>query len=113
VFGGVVVPLLVKQLEPDLPHGALGPLVQHYAAIAHVMQAITVATSPTHKFEVEDVALGRKALVGLVVGNPLLNGQGLLVGFHACKLQKAQRNFSPSTRATERTFPLTVSLLSA
>jgi hypothetical protein len=52
------MPLLIKQLEPDLPDGALCPLVQDHAAITHVMQAITVAASSPNKFEVEDVALG-------------------------------------------------------
>ena len=95
VFGGVVMPLLIKQFEPDLPYGALRPLVQDYATISHVMQAITVATSPPNKFEVEDVALG---CMVLVVGNPLLNGQGVFAGFHAGTLQKVQRSVGPLSR---------------
>lgn len=100
MFGGVVMPLLIKQFEPDLPRGALGPLVQVNAAIAHVKQAFTVAASPSNKFEVKDVALGCTGLVGLVVGNPLLIRRGIFAGIHAGTPQKAQRNFSPSARAT-------------
>jgi hypothetical protein len=108
VLGGEVMPLLIKQLEPDLPDGALCPLVQDHAAISHVMQAVTVAAAPTHKFEVEDVALGRLGLIGLVVGNTLINGQWIFAGCHEGTLQKAQRNFSSAARATERTLPLFV-----
>lgn len=105
VFGGVVMPLLIKEFEPDLPHGALGPLVQDDATISHVMQAVTVAAPPPHKFEVEDVTLGCSGLVGLVVGNLLLYGKEFLTGFHAGTLLKAQRNFGPATRATGRILP--------
>jgi hypothetical protein len=59
------------------------------------MQAVTVAAASTHKFEVEDVALGCS---GLVVGNPLLNGQGVFAGFHAGTLQKVQRSVGPLSR---------------
>jgi hypothetical protein len=53
------------------------------------MQAVTVAATPPNKFEVEDVALGCRGLVVLVVGNPLLNGQGIFAGFHGGALQKS------------------------
>jgi hypothetical protein len=86
VLGCVVVPLLVEQLEPDLPHRALCTLVQDDTAIMHVMQAVNVAAAPTHKFEVEDVALGLMGLIGLVVGNPLRNRQGVFSGLHAGSL---------------------------
>jgi hypothetical protein len=52
----------------------------------HVMQAVNVAAAPTHKFEVEDVALGLMGLIGLVVGNPLRNRQGVFSGLHAGSL---------------------------
>lgn len=66
------------------------------------MQAVTVAATPPNKFEVKDVVF--RGLVGLVVSNPLFNGLGVFAGFHAGTLQKAQRNFCPASRATERDF---------
>ena len=83
------MPLLVKQFEPDLPHGALCTLIQDHTAITHVMQAITVAASSPNKFEVEDVALGGRVLVELARGNPLLNGQEVIAGFQGGTFQKA------------------------
>lgn len=47
------------------------------------MQAVTVAAAATHKLELVNVAGGWSGVVGLVVGNPLLDGQDFLVWFHA------------------------------
>lgn len=102
MLGGEAVPFQVKQFEPDLPHGALTALVQDHTPVTHVMQSLTVTATPAHELELVDVAFGGGVLVLLARGNPLLDGLGFGVGFHADTLQKAQHSFGPASRTTGR-----------
>jgi hypothetical protein len=46
------------------------------------------------------INFGGKVLVGLAGANPLLDGLGFGVRFHADTLQKAQHSFGPASRTT-------------